>query len=110
VGLDTASGIPELDEPGFKVLHVHEIDFESTCWTFVSCLEEVRDWSLANPGHAPLFILVEAKDDATPDLFSLGFGVPVEIGAAEFDALDAEIRSVFAEGHVVTPDEVRGEF
>jgi hypothetical protein len=56
----------------------------------------------------PLFILVEAKDDPTPDLLQLGFGTPVAIGPAEFDALDAEIRSVFAPGHVVTPDEVRG--
>ena len=109
VGLDPASGIPALDEPGFKILHVAELDFESTCWTFVECLENVRDWSLAHPGHVPLFILVEAKDDPTPDLFQLGFGTPVPIGPAELDALDEEIRSVFAPGHVVTPDEVRGD-
>jgi hypothetical protein len=109
VGLDPESGIPALDEPGFKVLHVAELDFESTCWTFVECLEDVRDWSLDHPGHAPIFILVEAKDDPTPDLLQLGFGTPVAIGPAEFDALDEEIRSVFAPGHVVTPDEVRGD-
>jgi hypothetical protein len=110
IGEDPDSGIPELSEPGFKVLHVHELDFESTCWTFVSCLEDVRDWSLAHPGHVPIFILVEAKDDATPDLLQLGFGTPLPIGPAEFDALDEEIRSVFDDGHVVTPDEVRGDF
>jgi hypothetical protein len=109
VGLDPDSGIPALDEPGFKILHVAELDFESTCWTFVECLEDVRDWSLAHPGHVPMLILVEAKDDPTPDLLQLGFGTPVPIGPAEFDALDEEIRSVFAPGHVVTPDEVRGD-
>ncbi len=36
LGEDPASGIPELDEPGLKVLHVQEIDFETTCYTFVS--------------------------------------------------------------------------
>jgi hypothetical protein len=33
VGEDPASGIPELDAPGLKVLHVQEIDYESTCFT-----------------------------------------------------------------------------
>ena len=35
-GEDAASGIPELDEPGLKVLHVQDIDYETTCYTFVS--------------------------------------------------------------------------
>ena len=35
-GEDAASGIAELDEPGLKVLHVQEIDYETTCYTFVS--------------------------------------------------------------------------
>ena len=33
---------------------------------------------------------------------------PIPIGVAELRALDAEIRSVFDAGHVITPDEVRG--
>lgn len=103
---DGASGIPELDEPGFKVLHVQDLDFESTCWTFLQCLEEVRDWSTAHPGHAPLTILVEAKADPIDAPFETV--VPIPFDSAQFDALDAEIRSVFAPGHVITPDEVRG--
>lgn len=103
---DGASGIPELDEPGFKVLHVQDLDFESTCWTFVLCLEEIREWSTAHPGHAPLTILVEAKADPIDAPFETV--VPIPFDSAQFDALDAEIRSVFAPGHVITPDEVRG--
>lgn len=103
---DGASGIPELDEPGFKVLHVQDLDFESTCWTFIQCLEEVRDWSTAHPDHAPLTILVEAKADPIDAPFETV--VPIPFDSAQFDALDAEIRSVFAPGHVITPDEVRG--
>lgn len=112
VGLGLVTGdpdarIPELDVPGFKVLHVQDIDFESTCRTFVDCLRQVRAWSEAHPWHAPLMILVEAKDDVLPDI-GLNFVVPIPIGAAEVDALDGEIRSVFPPAQLITPDEVRG--
>lgn len=107
VGRDPASGEPALDEPGFKVLHVQDIDFRSTCLTFVTCLTIVRDWSAAHPGHLPIMILVEAKVEAIPDP-GLGFVIPRPIGAAELDALDAEIRSVFDDDELITPDDVRG--
>jgi hypothetical protein len=103
-----ASGIPELDLPGFKVLHVQDADFESNCFTFRQCIETVKDWSDAHPGHVPIMILIEAKDDAIPNL-GLGFEfvVPVVIGDAELDALDQEILQVFPLEQVITPDEVR---
>jgi Phosphoinositide phospholipase C, Ca2+-dependent len=109
VGRPTASGLPELDEPGFKVLHVQDIDFDTTCLTFVACLTTVREWSAAHPGHVPIMIQVEAKADAIPDPANLGFVVPHAIGAPELDALDAEIRSVFTADEIVTPDDVRGQ-
>jgi len=105
IGQDPASGIPALDAPGFKVLHVQDIDFESTCWTFVECLTAVKAWSDAHPGHMPILILIEVKDETIP---LAGAAVPVSIGAAEFDALETEIRSVFPVEHIITPDEVRG--
>lgn len=105
---DGASGVPALDEPGLKVLHVQDIDFGTTCFTLVECLADVRTWSEANPGHAPLMILVEVKDDVIPDP-GLGFVIPLPFGAADLDTLDAEIRSVFAPAQVITPDDVRGD-
>lgn len=92
-GRPVESGIPALDEPGFKVLHVQEIDFESSCVTFVACLEEVEAWSATRPDHLPVVILVEAKDSVISDP-GIGFVEPHPIGAAELEALDAEIRSV----------------
>lgn len=108
LGLPADSGIPELEEPGFKVLHVQEVDFESTCWTFVECLRQVRAWSDANPRHLPIAVLVELKDGPIPDPLGVGFVRPHPIGRAELDALDAEIRSVFDESRLITPDDVRG--
>jgi hypothetical protein len=96
----------EMDKPGFKVMHIQDVDERSTCHTFVACLYDVRTWSQAHPRHIPIFILVETKED-TPR------GMPDAVKAeaftpALFDALDAEIRSVFQPNEIITPDEVRG--
>ncbi len=107
-GLPADPGIPELHEPGFKVLHIHEVDVESTCWNLRTCLAAVRTWSDANPGHAPLTILIEAKQDVVPDLLGLGYAPIVPIGPAELDELDAEIRAAFDPEDIITPDDVRG--
>ncbi len=96
----------EMDLPGFKVMHVQDLDERSSCHSFVLCLTAVRSWSKAHPGHLPIFILVETKQGA---LRELPDAVPTEpFTAAAFDALDAEIRSIFKPGEILTPDEVRG--
>jgi hypothetical protein len=96
----------EMEKPGFKVMHVQDLDERATCHTFVECLTQVRDWSKQQPGHLPIFILVETKE-----------GVPSEMPNAPkgdvftpqiFDAVDAEIRSVFRPDEMITPDQVRG--
>jgi hypothetical protein len=95
-----------MKRPGFKVLHAPDVDFRASCLRFVSCLEVIDRWSRAHPGHGPLLVLINAKDDpvrmpgATPT---------APFDAAAFDALDAEIASVFAKGRLITPDEVQGE-
>jgi len=106
IGQDPHSGIPELLQPGMKVLHVQDLDFRTTCLTFVACLETVKRWSDENPSHLPIMVLVEAKDDVLPDV-GLGFAVPVPFGPDEFDDLDAEIRSVIPARQLLTPDDVR---
>lgn len=101
---------PSLLEPGFKVLHVQDVDYETTCWTFVSCLEEVRDWSLSNTDHLPIMILVEVKEGLLPDTLDFNPTIPFPVRAEELDLIDEEIRSVFDEDHILTPDYVRGGF
>ena len=96
----------EMDKPGFKVMHVQDLDERSTCHTFVICLTDVRAWSQAHPHHLPIFILVETKEDTPRDMPN---AVKAEtFTPALFDALDAEIRSVFKPNEIITPDEVRG--
>jgi len=98
----------EMKQPGLKVFHIQELDVQSTCLTFTACLQQVKTWSDANPGHAPIMILVEAKDGPIPDPLNLGFVTPLPIDAAALDDIDRTIRSVFPEDQVITPDDVRG--
>ncbi len=110
VGVPVASGVPELDQPGFKVLHISDVDFQTTCFTLVECLNVVKTWSDGHPGHLPITILLEAEDDPTPDPLSLGFHAPVPFDVTRFDELDAEIRSVLPPEKLITPDDVRRDF
>jgi len=113
VGLDTASNIPELSQPGFKVLHIKDVDYNTHFYTFKQTLTAIRNWSLSHPGHIPLFINVETKIDSPADdplLLSLGFTPPPAYDLASADAIDAEIREVFGQNlpGVFTPDKLRG--
>jgi calcium-dependent phosphoinositide phospholipase C len=98
----------EMDKPGFKVMHVMNVDQRSSCHTFISCLTIVRGWSTEHPQHLPIFILVETKQgrEGTPAQAN----GPEAFTSATFDALDAEIRSVFPPSEMITPDQVRGDY
>jgi len=105
---------PEFDpdgimtKPGFKVLHMQDLDYRSTCQPFVACLELVRRWSHAHPKHIPIFILVETKEGKSSNPAQPT--VPEPFTASTFDALDAEIRSVFQPNELIKPDDVRGHY
>jgi hypothetical protein len=100
---------PALAGPGLKVLHVQEVDYRSTCATFVICLTQVRAWSDAHPGHLPITVQIEAKDGVIPDP-GLGFVQPLPWSGPDFGALQREIDAVFPAERVLTPAEVRGRY
>lgn len=95
-----------MDSPGYKVLHMPDIDFRSHCPTLKLCLTQVRDWSTAHPGHIPLFLVVEAKVSDIPIFPNPTHTVPFT--PALFDDLDREIVSVLGRDRLITPDDVRG--
>jgi hypothetical protein len=96
-----------MSKPGFKVMHVQDIDYVSNCQPFTACLSAIRAWSRAHPRHAPIFVLVETKTQ--PPIPGVpGMAAPEAFTAETLDALDAEIRSVFPAGELITPDQVRG--
>lgn len=118
LGVETTT-VEGLSEPGFKVAHIADIDYNTTCLTFVACLEEVQEWSSANPEHVPVMIMVETKGDDLRsgdsdfgiDIDTLGveFARPPEMTAELFEDLEAEVLSVFDESEIITPDDVRGD-
>jgi hypothetical protein len=94
LGADVRSD-PVMHEPGFKVLHHADVDTNSTCLTFVACLQLVEEWSDDHPGHVPISVLVEMKDAAVDETM--------------FAALESEILTVFPPERLITPDFVRGD-
>jgi hypothetical protein len=97
-----------MEKPGFKVMHMQDIDYRSTCQPFVACLEQVRTWSHKHPQHIPIFVLVETKQEKAHAPYQVT--EPEPFTAATFNALDAEIRSVFSPDELITPDDVRGRY
>jgi len=113
LGEPDASNVPELLQPGFKVLHIPDVDYMTNYYTFKSALQAVKTWSDAHPKHVPIFINIESKDETIRDVVTvLDFTYAVPYDAAAADALDAEIKSVFGENldNVISPDEIRGNY
>lgn len=88
---------PGWKEPGFKVIHQAGIDNNSTCITLVECLQHVKTWSDAHPGHVAMQVQIEMKDQNE------------NIDERTFTDLEAEIESVFDTEEIITPDIVRGD-
>lgn len=97
-----------MQRPGFKVLHVQDVDVVSRCPTLAACLIEIRDWSRAHPRHVPLMVMIELKDAPLKEpRGDIGAVPPLPIDAAQLRALDDEIRAVFDDERLLTPDDVR---
>lgn len=95
------SGDPEarriMDQPGAKVLHIPLIDTATHCLTLRLCLDQVRFWSLAHPGHDLIVILINNRDEPEP------------FTTESLDAVDADILAAFGREALITPDDVRGD-
>lgn len=97
-----------LAEPGLKVMHAVDVDFRSHCPTFRLCLRQVRDWSDDNPGHSPVFILLEPKFQSLA-AFAPGATPLDPFDARAFAEMDASIAEIIGRERVITPDDLRGD-
>lgn len=84
---------------GFRVYHLPGIDPLSVCDAFTDCMRDLRGWSDENPGHSPLFVFIEPKDD-------LDIANPIR---GRLGDLETEILSVWPRRRILTPDEVQGD-
>jgi len=111
-GLDWAQGQAAFDaegvmkQPGFKVLHMQDIDFRSNCLTFRQCLQELKRWSDDHPRHNIVFVTMNAKDEIEKQ----GQTVPEKFTTHVFDKLDDEIAEYLGTNYLITPDIVRGQY
>ena len=95
----------KLAQPGLKMFHIQDIDFRSHYLLFKDGLRELRNWFNNNPGHMPIFILINAKDSKVPHT-----NMPLPFTSVALDSIDLEIRGVFPDDKLITPDLVRGSF
>jgi hypothetical protein len=112
-GLEWAKGQAPYDtegvmnEPGFKVLHVPDLDFRSDALTFKRCLQTLRQWSEKHPDHYPVFITLEPKDG---EMKNTELTVPEPFTEKLFDELDRTLAEHLGPEHLLTPDMVRGKY
>lgn len=96
----------EMKRPGFKVLHVQDVDFRSNQLTLAGALDELRAWSLANPRHLPVVVTMNLKDESSP---APGAKAAIPWDSAAYDALDNLIRERLGRDLLLTPDDIRGD-
>lgn len=97
-----------LSAPGFKVMHIADLDFRTHYTTFQRGLKALKSWSSAHPKHIPIFIMVEAKDRGIPIFPNAAQVLPFDEQA--YDALDKEIFDILGKENIITPDVVRGKY
>lgn len=95
----------ELQEPGIKLFHVQDLDVQSHHLLFKNALLELKNWSNENPGHHPIFILINAKDGQVPMTVS-----PLSFTGTALDSIDLEVRTYLGMDKLITPDQVRGDY
>lgn len=107
------SGIPELLEPGFKVLHVPDLDYMTHYYTFKQALQALKTWSDAHPTHLPIFVNVETKTEGLNDYVTVvGAIEPLPFTPQAANELDQEVKAIFGDElqNVITPDKIRGNY
>ncbi|MBD0777410.1 hypothetical protein HPE56_06370 [Maribacter sp. ANRC-HE7] len=94
-----------LAKPGLKMFHIQDVDFRSHHLLFKEGLEALKAWSDIHPDHSPVFILMNTKDQKVA-----GTRDPLPFSKEALDTVDDEIRAVFPNDQLITPDRVRGKF
>ncbi|MET3663564.1 phosphatidylinositol-specific phospholipase C domain-containing protein [Caulobacter sp. 1776] len=94
-----------MNRPGAKVLHAPVVDARTHCLTLAACFGEVAAWSKAHPGHDPIVIFVNTKEEPfnTPAIPN-----PPLYSEADLASLDADAIAAFGRSGIIAPDDVRG--
>jgi hypothetical protein len=99
-----------LKNPGFKVLHSPDLDFNSTCLTLKQCLQKLNFWSKKNPQHFPIYILLEYKHTKIDSFYKFLVKSPIPASYQLVNTIDQEILSIIPKEKIIYPDLVRGKY
>lgn len=112
LGMSPESGEPALLQPGLKVLHFPDLDYNTHFLTFKDALTAVKAWSDQHKKHIPIVIQIEPKEDNPFAMVGPPFTNTIPFGKNNLETIDGEIKAVFGTDlkNVITPDEVRGDF
>jgi hypothetical protein len=97
----------ELNKPGFKILHIPDVDWRTTCRTFQSCLLELSNWSNHHPAHFPIVIVLDLKSEIVPVARGLPRTPILPFDANSIDKVESAIAEVIARSRIFTPDDLR---
>lgn len=93
----------DMKRPGFKILHIPDIDCWSNTLTLDSALAELSAWSAAQPDHWPVMVLIECKDRHHAPLPTR----PEPFTRERLMELDKAIRKGIPREKLILPDDVR---
>ena len=103
-----------MKKPGFKLLHISDVDFETHYLTLIDALRAIHKWSEEHKNHIPIFINIEAKGshpaDESKTLRFLGFKKCIPFDSLAYKKLEMEIMSVFEENEIYKPTNFKGPF
>lgn len=96
----------KMKKPGYKMIHITDIDYQTWYYTLEDCLKDLRKWSDAHRDHDPVFITLEPKDGKANQ-----FGTePEHYTSKLFDDLDNELKKYLGKDKIITPDDIRGTY
>ncbi|CAI7871663.1 unnamed protein product [Closterium sp. NIES-53] len=97
-----------LNQPGYKVMRMQDVDFLSTCATLRDCLAAVKAFSDQHPRHLPITVNIDFGD-GFPLLRKITelLTPPLPVTEQSLLDLELEILSVIPRSQIITPDEVR---
>ncbi|WP_133712030.1 Ca2+-dependent phosphoinositide-specific phospholipase C [Myroides indicus] len=89
----------EMAEPGFKVFHMPDIDYQTHQPSFVKQLQALKAWSEQNPDHETIFITLELKDDKKDPSSKYHF--------EDIQEINRIIARELTDKHLITPRELK---
>lgn len=96
----------KMKNPGYKMIHITDIDYQTWYYTLEDCLKDLKIWSNTHPDHDPIFITLEPKDGKVNQ-----FGTePEHFTSKLFDDLDNELKTYLGKDKIITPDDIKGSY